>query len=228
MDEAERSGEPDREYSTERVSRRAAMKIAAAGTTVAAVWAAPRIEGMSVVPNYAAAATCVVPGDVRSTTKNSAYKACGPGGASKQICWGNAVCSAGGNSGNAVCDTANGALPVMPKPSGNGNIGLAYSSAGAVFNGNSTTDVESANSKVSGLSLTGMDANVASCTLDVTGSCSLGSFRAGTVSTALGTATNEQLVANGSFSDVWVKCTGTSTSGHSASFTLTLSCEFIC
>jgi len=210
-----------------RLSRRNAMRAAVATATVVGVWSAPRIEGLSIVPDYAAAATCSIPNGTQSTTKNSAFKACGPGGTSKQICWGNAFCSGGGNAGTATCGTANGALPALAKPNA-GNISLNYSVAGAVYNGNSNTDVQSANSRVFGLSLTGMDANVQSCTLDVTGGCSTGSFRAGTNSTSLGASSSEVRTSDGSFGSVWLKCVGTSTSGQTASFTLTLTCSFNC
>jgi hypothetical protein len=58
------SGAPDHSNSTEvpgfeeRIARREAIKKAAAGAAVAgAVWTAPRVEGLSLVPDYAAAGT---------------------------------------------------------------------------------------------------------------------------------------------------------------------------
>jgi hypothetical protein len=52
------------------VDRRTAMKAALGGAVAAAVWTAPRIEGLSVAPDYAAAATCTS-GNMAGWTVNS-------------------------------------------------------------------------------------------------------------------------------------------------------------
>src|SRR4051794_16986028 len=49
---------PELEPNRSRLDRRAAMKAALAGVAAAAVWQAPRIEGLSVAPDVAQAASC--------------------------------------------------------------------------------------------------------------------------------------------------------------------------
>ncbi|MCB0976731.1 MAG: hypothetical protein KDB02_04665 [Acidimicrobiales bacterium] len=68
------------------VSRRAAIKAAFGGAAAAAVWTAPRIEGLSVAPDYAAAASCSG-GSISQITKNS--NNCSVGSTE---CWGNNCC----------------------------------------------------------------------------------------------------------------------------------------
>lgn len=214
-----------------RINRRAAMKTAAAAAAAAAVWSAPRVEGLSFVPDYAAAASCAVPSDSRAATKNATTKACNLAGViSRKICWGNATGSPAIptiNTGVATCGSATISFPSLPNPNG-GAVGLSASVGGDVYNGNSNTAVQSANSRISGLALTGMGPTVGSCTLDVTGACSTGAFRAGANANSLGSSSSEVRTANGSFSDVWVKCVGTFNSGQNAAFTLTLTCNFNC
>jgi hypothetical protein len=65
----ERDVEPERRC--HRLDRRAAMKAALAGAAAAAVWQVPRIEGLSVAPDVAQAATCAPSSDTESITGES-------------------------------------------------------------------------------------------------------------------------------------------------------------
>ena len=65
------------------VARRSALKAALAGSGAAVVWAAPRLDGMSVVPDYASAATC------SDQASNIALATRDCGGALAGGCWGN-------------------------------------------------------------------------------------------------------------------------------------------
>lgn len=64
-----------------RLDRRAAMKAALGGVAAAAVWQAPRIEGLSIAPDVAQAATCI--GGNATATHNSTSNI-------GFVCWGNA------------------------------------------------------------------------------------------------------------------------------------------
>src|SRR4029077_2721851 len=69
-----------------RLDRRAAMKAALAGAAAAAVWEAPRIEGLSVAPDVAQAASCTG-GTVNSPTFSAVSHSVGNLG-EVQFCWG--------------------------------------------------------------------------------------------------------------------------------------------
>lgn len=70
----------------QRIDRRRAMQVALGAATAAAVWSAPRVEGFSLAPDYAAAASCTG-GSGAQTTKNSNNCAAGT-----TECWGNNCC----------------------------------------------------------------------------------------------------------------------------------------
>lgn len=84
-DEANQSHGEDETHGEELLrseARRAALKAALAGATAATVWSAPRVVGMSMVPDYASAATC----NDSSSTIQLATRDCG--GALVGGCWG--------------------------------------------------------------------------------------------------------------------------------------------
>ncbi|MCB1258088.1 MAG: hypothetical protein KDB26_13325 [Microthrixaceae bacterium] len=61
LDEGGQDENEDAENEDARIKRRAALKLAAGAAAAGAVWTAPKLDGFSVVPNYAAAGTAVVP-----------------------------------------------------------------------------------------------------------------------------------------------------------------------
>jgi len=77
------------------LDRRSAMKVALGGAVAAAAWSAPRIEGLSLAPDYAAAASCTG-GTAGEITKNS--NNCGYYGDTE--CFGNNCCGSWGFSAN--------------------------------------------------------------------------------------------------------------------------------
>jgi hypothetical protein len=117
------------------VSRRDALKKAAIGAGIAgAVWSAPRIEGLSLVPDYAAAGT--IPGGSTIQIKATSA-ACSP--LSTTNCWGNCVPSPGGT--DASCAPFRFTVPAYA-PAGpstgttdaTGGVPSAYSSTVSLTN----------------------------------------------------------------------------------------------
>jgi hypothetical protein len=101
-----------------RIGRRAAMKAALAGVAAAAVWQAPRLEGLSVAPDVAQAASCAG-GTVDSPVQTAVGHSVGIG--VNQLCW-------GGLAGNACTNrTVSAAIP------GN-NFGFDVNASGFVQN----------------------------------------------------------------------------------------------
>ena len=81
------------------LGRREAMRVALAGAAAAAAFVAPRVEGFSLAPDYAAAATCSTQ-TATLTTVNSRNVYCVACPADNYNCWGN-------DNGNCGCNTAN-------------------------------------------------------------------------------------------------------------------------
>lgn len=99
-----------------RVKRRAALKLAAGAAAAGAVWTAPKLEGFSIVPNYAAAGTAVVAATTfRIDTADIAQNFPAPGYYSPQP-----SPDAAGNAGDG-CSGQNGdvyALSTLANPPG--------------------------------------------------------------------------------------------------------------
>jgi len=94
------------------------MKAALAGVAAAAVWQAPRIEGLSVAPDVAQAASCTG-GTVNSPVQNAVSHSVGLG--INQLCW-------GGLSGNLCTNrTVTATIP-------NNNFGFSVNASGYVQN----------------------------------------------------------------------------------------------
>lgn len=93
------------------IDRRNAMKIALGGAAAATVWSAPRIEGLSLAPDYAAAASCNATSTGTQVTRDSIN--CGTLGGTE--CFGNACC---GNFGFGTNVSAGSKTFTL-----NGNIG---------------------------------------------------------------------------------------------------------
>ena len=94
------------------------MKAALAGVAAAAVWQAPRIEGLSVAPDVAQAASCTG-GTVNSPVQNAVSHLVGLG--INQLCW-------GGLSGNLCTNrTVTATIP-------NNNFGFSVNASGYVQN----------------------------------------------------------------------------------------------
>ncbi len=144
----------DEETDAARLSRRTVIQAAIAGTAAAVAWSAPHIEGLSVAPDYAAAATCTG-GSITQVTKNSNDDCCG-----NQECWGNGSCFA--------C-TGNGC--------GSAGYGANVSGQNFTLNGNIGGDVNGDNGFVN-LTVGGIDPPFQKCTVSIGGNCDNGgSFR---------------------------------------------------
>ena len=154
LDAAAESG--DDPVVADSVARRAAMKAALGGAAAAAVWSAPRIEGLSLAPDYAAAASCTG-GSMGEQSHNS--NNCDSG---TTECWGNNCCGTfnwdqqivasrftwnGSLAGNVNTDSGNVSVNVngIDPPfqrctvnvSGNCNNGGSFRGGGSlVFNNN--------------------------------------------------------------------------------------------
>ena len=133
-----------------RIDRRTAMKAALGGAAVAAAWTAPRIEGLSLAPDFAAAASCSG-GSIGTITKNS--NNCGTGGSTE--CF-------GGNCCNTV--SMGGATVAGNNFSVNANIGGEVNGDSGFVN----------------FTVSGIDPPFQRCTVNVSGNCNNdGSFRGG-------------------------------------------------
>jgi hypothetical protein len=177
-----------------RIDRRAAMKAALAGAAAAAVWQAPRIEGLSVAPDVAQAATGTCVGGTTQFVKNS-------NGALLGRCWGNTEL-VGAACGVATVNTA------LPAP---------WSFDAVLTFGGEWTTLGSSNGFVT-IDVNGIDPPFERCTANITGACSGNTFSAvpSTLNfnsdvTAVDTA---QLECSGSAPVV----------GQSASATITIAC----
>lgn len=104
------------------LDRRTAMKVALGGAAAATVWSAPRIEGLSLVPDYAAAASCNAASSATQVTKNS--NNCGTLGSTE--CFGNNCCGNFGYSANVNAGSKTFTL--------NGNIGGNVNSDNGLVN----------------------------------------------------------------------------------------------
>lgn len=134
------------------IDRRNAMKIALGGAAAATVWSAPRVEGLSLAPDYAAAASCNAVSTAPQFVKNS--NNCGYYGDTE--CWGNNCCEPAGWSRTVNAGTKNFAF--------NGNIG-----------GGVNTDDGFVN-----IATNSIDPPFQSCRVVVSGNCNNGgTFRGG-------------------------------------------------
>lgn len=111
------------------ISRREALKKAAIGAgVVGAVWSAPRIEGLSIVPDYAAAGTFA-----GTIVFNKNQRDCNPGASAN--CWGNCT---GTNTCAPLTYSGANAVPVyspfMGTPAGGPGSGGTFDSATNVTN----------------------------------------------------------------------------------------------
>ena len=163
-----------------RLSRRTVIQATLAGTVAAAVWSAPHIEGLSIAPDYAAAASCTG-GSITQVTKNSNDDCCG-----NQECWGNGSC------GNFSVCSGNGCNPV--------GYGANVSGQNFTLNGNIGGDVNGDNGFVN-LTVGGIDPPFQKCTVTIAGNCDNGgSFRTNGSSVAFNN--------NGNVGPVLVDCQG--------------------
>lgn len=135
------------------VHRRAALKAALGGAAAGVAWSAPRIEGLSISPDYAQAASCV--GANVIFTKNANDDCCG-----NQECWGNGSCFACTGNG---CGNAGYNFNVAPKP--------------FVISGNINGSCNGDDGRIN-ITVNGIDPPFQRCTVNVTGNCNdSGSFR---------------------------------------------------
>ena len=154
----------------ERIDRRAAMKAALAGAAAAAVWSAPRIDGLSIAPDVAQAASCVNPS--ADTTTHAAQVSA----TLVEQCWG--VLNAGAISCSDFTVTRN---------AGRFNIGVRIGGddGAEIFNGGGFVKV----------TINGIDPPFQRCTVNVQTRCELGLLN----SPAFGSPINFVINNNGTF-----------------------------
>jgi hypothetical protein len=225
--------------SPERISRRRAMKAAVGSGVAAATFVAPRVEGLSIAPDYAAAASgtnATNNATINATRSNSgtAYyclvTCC-------MLCWNaNGIytkcaatnCTAGGPSpcqngnsndnyccGNPVNHARTGTLTV------NKNVGSPITLNYNIWGGVGQGDPPSLN-----LTISGIDPPFQSCTVTINGSCNAGGFR---IENANNNSTFSQTFAgnNGNIGPLAPRCASNpSLCNDNASITISLACTF--
>ena len=133
------------------IERRTALKAALGGAAVAVAWTAPRIEGLSISPEYAQAASCT--GGSITITKDANDDCCG-----NQECWGN---------GNCFACTGNGCA----------QAGYSQSVGPFTIAGNINGSVNGDDGRIN-IAVNGIDPPHQRCTVYVEGNCNdSGSFR---------------------------------------------------
>ena len=126
-----------------RLGRRNAMKAALGGVAAAAVWQAPRIEGLSIAPDVAQAATCVTPAAASASHPSNTLIPF------VSNCWGN---------------TAAGACAVQPL-----NIVATPFSASAVIGAGTWGPGPGSNNAAINVTVAGLNAPTRRCTVALTG-----------------------------------------------------------
>ena len=160
------------------VDRRAALRAALGGAAAAAVFVAPKIEGFSIAPDYAAAGTCRVDPSRSAAIGGSKVSVDCCSQTLTSLCFGGAGC-ASSCTGNINCGTPNFSVPTadgtLNIPLNNiapvQNITLTYRVGGATRE--YITDWN--NDSVVRASLSGLPANK-SCTVNINGTCGAGTF----------------------------------------------------
>lgn len=130
-----------------RIARRAAIKAAVAGTAAAVVWSAPRIDGLQIIPDYAAAASCTSPG-----VSNTNFSASDCGGGLIGACWGNNT----GSWGSCPCSDKSYSVSPGFNFVVSGNVGGGIQDDSGFIN----------------VSVNGIDPPFQKCTVEVNGACS--------------------------------------------------------
>jgi hypothetical protein len=207
------------------------MKLAVGGAVAAGVFVAPRVEGFSLVPDYASAASGEDQSPEADFTTTTFQAAAGPLCGSKccVTCWNStgvtancslSTCTCGSNKscGNSSTDAQTGALVVNKNSPPGSTINLNYALWGP-------TEGCSNETPALNMTLAGVSGAFESCDLSVTGSCTVGTFSGGTSLTPA--ANGVQTVLNPS-------CTGSlgnsvpanSRCPATASVSITLACTF--
>ena len=202
LNEAADDGAPKFELSSNgqrELSRRDAIRKAIIGGGVAAtVWSAPKIEGFSVAPDYASAASGTSGskgGTVNSKASRDYNCFCfGFGNACCRVCWGNTNGSnCNGTCGNCTNNCANATTGSISFPKNIGpDIALNYAANGDVVNGGTLN-----------LNLSGIDPPFQHCNVNVSGTCNSGAISASTI-----------------------RCNGMNCSNGNAAVTISLECNF--
>ena len=184
-----------------RLSRRTAMKAALGGVVASGVFLAPRIEGLSIVPDYAAAASCT------SGSSNTGALAANDCNNLIGCCWGNED-----NAATCAC----------------GNKSYNLSASGITMTGNYGGGCNGDNGFVN-FAVSGIDPPFQSCTASVTGTCT-GSSGVGNVTwrssntSGNGTVFNQVFNADGSGSTL-TDCNGNLASfANNANLQISFSC----
>lgn len=198
-----------------RISRRNALRAALGGSAAAVAWTAPRIEGFSIVPDFAAAASCVSGSPSTSTTASRATtNDCGGQTPNNEACciqcwnsngiqapncfdngyYGNTGCNAGNRGcGNATNNRLAGTTLNIAKTSPpSTNITLNYNIWGPV----DKTDFGENAAMI--FTLTGIDPPYQNCRVTMNGACDNGAFTFGACNAP---NTSVTFPANGNYSN---------------------------
>ena len=160
------------------LDRRAALRAALGGAAAAAVFVAPRVEGFSIAPDYAAAGTCRVDPSRSGVVGGSKVlvRCCSQD--LTTLCYGGLGC-ASSCTGVIDCGTPNFNVPTV-----NGTLNIPLNNVAPVQNITLTYRVGGAtreyitdwnNDSVVRASLSGLPANK-SCTVNINGTCGAGTF----------------------------------------------------
>lgn len=174
-----------------RLSRRNAMKAAVGGAVAVGAFAAPRIEGFSLVPDYAAAASGddqeLTAGPIDTATSRAlkaplCQQACcvtcwNGSGAFVQCARATCTCGTHKTCGSPTNNAYTGSLVANKNSPSGETIKLDYSLWGP-------TEGCSNETPALNLALSGIDPPFQSCAIEVTGSCDQGTFVGGQASTA--------------------------------------------
>lgn len=199
------------------------MKAAVGGGAAAAAWVAPRVEGFSIAPDFAAAASCVSGSSNTTfgTTRRSnncfwdnCCEACvnGTGGS-------NGNCNGGGTCNGASCgnQARTGTLSI-PRTGGGTNFDFNYSFLGSAWNGQASLNG----------TLSGVDPPFVNCSVVLNGSCA---DQGGGGGCSFGTGSGASRNGNGTLSTgIDFNCNGVACSennrcnNNSITLSLTLSC----
>lgn len=211
--------------SANRISRRSAMQAAVAGGSMAVVWAAPRVEGFSLAPDFAAAASCVSGTDSATFNTTRYAKNC-----NTNNCCDACVNGTGGNTGGCnfgLCDGSGcgntprtGTLSI-PRTGAGANFDFNYSFLGSAWNGGANMNG----------TLSGVEPPFVNCAIELNGSCA---DQGGGGDCSFGTGSGYTKSGNGAASTgIDFNCNGflcrenNRCNNNSVTLSLTLSCTCI-
>ena len=185
-----------------RIQRRTAIRAALAGSAAAATFVAPRLEGLSIAPHYAAAASPAC-GNNASTNGTISDGSRGMNGCLVN-CWGNTNGNTSFNCGNILCDDSccrNETQTLRLPNATNGPFVLAFTSGGRVGNSGRWS-----------YNVNGIDPPWQQCNVAVNANCNFNG------------ASNVTHNTDGSAVDNTATCNGAGNSNFTLTVTMTCTC----